>query len=128
MLGGSLLSYKNMLAAAFENMAPGGYCEAVEFETWARDQREDPSGYEHFPELKCAPMFQQWQADLNQAGEKIGRRMNVAVHLREWMIEVGFVNVVETVTMVRSTVLRIASAQNESVLMAGSLGPLRTVG
>lgn len=92
-----------MLASAFENLAPGGWCETVEFECWVRDQKADPADYTKAQELECAPMIQKWQAGLSEAGIKIGRRFDVAFELKKWMLELGFVNVVEQVVKVSLT-------------------------
>lgn len=89
-----------MLASAYENLAPGGWVECVEFETWGRSLHNDPDGSGPPKEFKRAPMCHQWMAGVNEAGDKIGRMMNVAPHLKDWMSEIGFANVVENVTMV----------------------------
>lgn len=94
-MAGSLLSYRDMLASAFGNLAPGGWCEAVEFEIWMRDQREDPHGEEKERPLEAGPMIQQWQAGLREAGEKIGRRFDSGANLKEWFESIGYENVVE---------------------------------
>lgn len=58
-LAGSLLSYKDMLASAFENLVPGGWCETFEYECWIRDQRDDPTGAQIGTPMVGAPMLQQ---------------------------------------------------------------------
>lgn len=95
-MAGSLLSYRDMLASAFENLAPGGWCEAVEFEIWMRDQCEDPHGEVKERPIECAPMINQWQSGLHEAGAKIGRRFDSCWNLKGWFEEIGYTNVVET--------------------------------
>jgi hypothetical protein len=47
-----------------------------------------------------APSIQKWQQGLKEAAAKIGRRMDVAVHLKEWIREANFKDVVEHKTTV----------------------------
>lgn len=94
-----------MLASAFENLAPGGWCEAAEFSIWAKEQREDTATNENdlygVPVLS-APMLQKWQSGLHEAGEKIGRRFTASANLKGWFEEVGYKNVVQIITKVGS--------------------------
>jgi hypothetical protein len=100
-LGGSIKDFPNLLAQAYENIAPGGWLELVEFEVWVRNQLDDPEGKVEDEELVAAPMIQKWQAGLKKAGDMIGRRFDVGVRLKQWMEEVGFEGCVEKVIKVR---------------------------
>lgn len=103
-LGGSIKDFPHLLEQAYANLAPGGWLEVCEFEVWVRNQLEDPEGKEENEELTSAPMIQKWQAGLKEAGDIIGRRFDVGVHLREWMTDVGFENIEEKITKVRRLV------------------------
>lgn len=105
MMGGSLLSYKDVLASAHNNLAPGGWYEAVEFESRVRTMHNDATGLGEYQGLPNAPSYEQWETGANDACERIGRKFNIAPHLKDWMAEVGFVNIVVTITPVCSTFL-----------------------
>jgi SAM-dependent methyltransferase len=90
-LSGAIKDWKLLLTQAYDHLDPGGYLEIIDFETWIYEQDGDGSRI---------PMIQKWQEGLNEAGEKFGRSFNTAARLKNWIEEVGFVNVEEIITKV----------------------------
>lgn len=87
MLSGAIKDWDALLKRAFDHLNPGGYIEVTEFEVWNHSYNNT---------LDSAPHIQQWQKGLSEAAVKIGRRMDVAVHLKEWIAEAGFEDVKKT--------------------------------
>jgi hypothetical protein len=86
MLSGAIKDWPGLLAKAFHHLNPGGWVELTEFEVWVHSYNNT---------MADAPHIQQWQKGLYEAGEKIGRRMDAAVHLKQWVEEARFEDVVE---------------------------------
>ncbi|KAK7733985.1 hypothetical protein SLS53_007980 [Cytospora paraplurivora] len=84
-------SYKAMVKRAFDHLRPGGWVEYQEFslEVLGVDDyskaalRDDPTAY------------QGWMDLMKEGGLKLGRDIDVAPKLKDWLIEAGFVDVVE---------------------------------
>lgn len=91
-LSGAIKDWKALLKQAYDHLLPGGYLEVVEFEVAIHEQNGDG--------LRM-PAIKKWQEGLLEAGEKFGRTFMVALHLKSWMEEVGFVAVEEIVMKVR---------------------------
>ena len=64
-----------------------------EFEVWIRSYNDT---------LHKAPDIDAWQIGLQEAANKFGRTMEVAVNLEKWIKEAGFEDVVEEKTVVPS--------------------------
>ena len=90
MLGGSIKDWPALIAQAYNNLEPGGWLEFCEFEVWVHCQND----------IEPPIMIYKWQSGLTDAGERIGRTFVVAVHLKRWMEEAGFVGVVENIIKV----------------------------
>lgn len=86
MLSGAIKDYPSLIAKAYSNLNPGGYLEITEFEVWVHSYNSL---------MSLAPNIEKWQAGLYEAGAKIGRRMDIAVHLKEWIESSGFGGVVQ---------------------------------
>jgi hypothetical protein len=86
MLSGAIKDWPALLAKAFNHLNPGGWIEVTEFEVLVHSYNNT---------LDRAPIIQKWQKGLKEAAAKFGRRMDVAVHLKEWITEANFADVVE---------------------------------
>ena len=91
MLSGAIKDWPALLAKAFNHLNPGGWIELTEFEVWAHSYNNS---------LDRAPDIQTWQSKLHEAANKIGRTMEVAVHLETWVRDAGFADVVQHKTTV----------------------------
>ena len=91
-LGGSIKDWPSLLTQAHHHLTPNGWIELVEFEVLIRIQNEQDT---EFP-----PMIKKWQEGLHEAGERIGRSFEVATKAKEWLQEIGFVDVTEEVVKV----------------------------
>lgn len=83
--------WPRLLRQSYTHLKPGGYFEIVEVAIWAWS--DDGSLKEDSPYI-------QWLTHLNQAGDKTGRKMNVAPELRRWVTDAGFEDVTEKVYVV----------------------------
>jgi hypothetical protein len=86
MVSGAIKDWAGLLAKAFDHLNPGGWLEVTEFEVWVHSYNNT---------MDNAPHIQQWQKGLYEASLKFGRRMDVAVHLKEWLTDAHFEDVVE---------------------------------
>lgn len=91
MLSGAIKDWPGLLAKAFTYLNPGGWIEVTEFEVMVHSYNNS---------MDQAPSIQKWQQGLKEAAAKIGRRMDVAVKLKEWIREANFKDVVEHKTTV----------------------------
>jgi hypothetical protein len=99
-LAGAIQDWTRLLMQAYAHLEPGGYLEVTEFEVWVHDQRDEyPSCYVETERAEMH-MIKRWQEGLMEASHRIGRRFDVAVHLKHWLEDVGFEGVVESVTRV----------------------------
>lgn len=86
MLSGAIKDWPALLARAYKYLNPGGWIECTEFEVLVHSYNNS---------LDQAPRIQEWQKGLTDAAALIGRRMDVAVHMKEWVLDANFVDVVE---------------------------------
>ena len=94
MLAGAIKDWQGLLQKAYNHLNPGGYLECAEFEVWIRSYNDT---------IHNAPDIDIWQIGLQDAANKFGRTMEVAVNLEKWIKEVGFEDVVEEKTVVPSS-------------------------
>ena len=90
-LSGAIKDWKALLKQAYNHLVPGGYLEVVEFEILIHEQDGDGSRMQ---------WIQKWQELLQEAGERFGRTFEVAIHLKDWLQEVGFVGIEENIIKV----------------------------
>jgi hypothetical protein len=86
MLSGAIKDWPGLLAKCYEYLNPGGWIEVAEFEVLVHSYNNT---------MENAPCIQKWQKGLDEAANKFGRRMDVAINLRQWIRDANFVNVVE---------------------------------
>lgn len=86
MLSGAIKDWPSLLAKAYEYLNPNGWLEVTEFEVLLHSQNKT---------MERAPHIQKWQRGLDDAATKFGRRMDVAVHLKEWIRNARFVDIVQ---------------------------------
>ncbi|CRG86025.1 hypothetical protein PISL3812_03028 [Talaromyces islandicus] len=85
-LNGCIRDWKRLLSQAYENILPGGYLEAKETDVYTRsDDNSIPSD----------SSLREWEKCCIQACSSIGQQLTAPEHLKEWMTEVGFVDVEE---------------------------------
>jgi hypothetical protein len=99
-LAGAIQDWTKLLTQTYAHLEPGGYLEVTEFEVWVYDQQDEYPSYYVETERAEMHMIKQWQEGLMEASHRIGRRFDVAVHLKHWLEDVGFEEVVESVTRV----------------------------
>jgi hypothetical protein len=94
---GSVSDYAQLFGSAFTALKPGGYFEVVEATVgvFCDDETAD-----------LAPSFVQWKDKLVEASVKFGRPMGVAQNFKKWVEGAGFVDVVEEVYKVRTSLVR----------------------
>ncbi|KMP05351.1 methyltransferase [Coccidioides immitis RMSCC 2394] len=85
-LAGSIADWPRLLQQAYDNLAPGGWIELIDFEAWA--STDDDS-------LPPDSAYAQFQTLLADAARKFGKELNLAARFREMVEEAGFVNVVD---------------------------------
>jgi SAM-dependent methyltransferase len=87
-LCGGIADWPKFYAQALQNLKPGGWIEMQEHACWIQSDDDTvdriPRNYEVLKELDRASMM-------------FGKRMNVAHLHRQWMMDVGFVNVQEDI-------------------------------
>lgn len=93
MLSGAIKDWPGLLAKVYNHLNPGGWIEMAEFEVWVRSYND---------RIDQAPETKKWQEGLYEAADKIGRSMDVAVHLEEWVRDANFTDVVQHKTIVPS--------------------------
>lgn len=93
LLAGGIKDWAALLRNAYNHLNPGGYLECAEFEVWVRSYNDT---------LHNAPDISAWQVGLQDAANRFGRTMEVAVHLKDWLEAAGFEAVVEEKRVVPS--------------------------
>ncbi|RMJ22390.1 Methyltransferase [Aspergillus sp. HF37] len=85
-LAGSVRDFPQLFERTLENLNPGGWAEFVDFicQAWSDDDS-----------LKKAPNVVKWIKLLNEASDRFGKSMNVALRYKQWMIDAGFKDVRE---------------------------------
>ncbi|KEF62496.1 uncharacterized protein A1O9_00469 [Exophiala aquamarina CBS 119918] len=81
---GSIGDWHQLYQRAYDNLAPGGWYEAQEFDVWFQGQAE---------ELKEDSYIFQWQTMLDEASSKFGKRLNCVSGMKDAFSKVAFVNV-----------------------------------
>jgi hypothetical protein len=92
MLSGAISDWNRLLRQAYEHLNPGGWLEVTEFEIDVHSDNETP-------ELSRKIRF--WCDGLAEAANKIGRRFDVAVNLKDWMEQAGYTEIIQDVKKVR---------------------------
>ncbi|CRG85277.1 hypothetical protein PISL3812_02382 [Talaromyces islandicus] len=87
-MAGSIGNWPLLLQRAYDNLAPGGWIELAEFETWA--STDDNS-------LPPDSAYHEYQVRLGEAASIFGKLMNVAPHIRDLVRDAGFSDVHEDV-------------------------------
>ncbi|KAE9378826.1 methyltransferase, partial [Stipitochalara longipes BDJ] len=87
-MGGSIRDWKELFEKIYKHLKPGGWVEIQEYETWC--QPDDPKD-------ESPPYLMKWLKSINEASEAFGKKLNVAPHFQENMIEAGFVEVEDVV-------------------------------
>lgn len=93
-MAGSIADWKVLLQRVLDSLKPGGTCEMQEFEAAFFAMGAQLSDR--------APSLAQWEILVNQAGDKFGKKMNMAPELKQLMQDCGFVGVEERVVQVSS--------------------------
>ncbi|EEA27742.1 hypothetical protein TMatcc_003960 [Talaromyces marneffei ATCC 18224] len=87
-MAGSIADWPRLLSRAYNNLAPGGWIELTEFETWA--STDDNS-------LPLDSAYHEYQVRLCEAAASFGKEMNIAPHIYNLVRNAGFANVREEV-------------------------------
>lgn len=87
-MAGSIADWPRLLSRAYNNLAPGGWIELTEFETWA--STDDDS-------LPTNSAYHEYQVALCEAAASFGKEMNIAPHIYRLVRDAGFANVREDV-------------------------------
>ncbi|GAM39040.1 hypothetical protein TCE0_034f10260 [Talaromyces pinophilus] len=87
-MAGSIADWPRLLSRAYNNLAPGGWIELTEFETWA--STDDDS-------LPLNSAYHEYQVRLCEAAASFGKEMNIAPHIYNLVRNAGFANVREEV-------------------------------
>jgi hypothetical protein len=90
MLSGAISDWHRLLRQAYDHLNPGGWLEVTEFEIDVHTD-SDPA---------MAQKIRFWCDGLAEAANKIGRRFDVAVNLKEWMEQVGYTEIVQDIKKV----------------------------
>lgn len=83
-MAGSIADWPRLLSRAYNNLAPGGWIELTEFETWA--STDDDS-------LPLTSAYHEYQVRLSEAAASFGKVMNIAPHIYELVCNAGFSSV-----------------------------------
>ena len=92
-LGGLITDYDGFYANAYRHLVPGGWLEV-----WENDLRFFTDNERNEEKLVA---LRQWEALIEEAAAKFGKRINVAAEQKELMHTAGFVEVDEQVLRVR---------------------------
>lgn len=90
-LAGCVQDWQWLFQQVLDHLKPGGYFEIAEVAVWAWS--DDGTLKEDSP-------YMEYLRNINEAGQRTGRKMNIASDLKHWMKEAGFEGVVEKVYMV----------------------------
>jgi trans-aconitate methyltransferase len=95
-MSGSISDWPRLMKQAYDNILPGGWIEAVDFEM--RAKADDNS---------VPPDAAWWQYEkyLNEAASGFGKPMDVAPRYKEFVSEAGFTNVTEVIHKVGSNAM-----------------------
>jgi SAM-dependent methyltransferase len=110
-LGGSIADWPKLLTNIYNHLAPGGYIEVVDWETYSRTDDNT------LPEESA---LNKWQIELNEVAVKFGKEMRTAIKLKDWVTGAGFKDIeTEIIKVLR---------RPRSLLRLTSLGPALAVG
>lgn len=84
-MGGSIQDWPRLLRQAYDNLAPGGWVELMDFEAWATT--DDGS----LPESSA---YHEFQTRLSDAAQAFGKVMNTAPKYKDFVVDAGFEGVV----------------------------------
>jgi len=84
-MGGSISDWDALYRRVYENLKPGGWVEMQEYEAWI--------GSEQDPSMSRTPAFEELTGLIIKAGEKFGKRFDIAQEQKQKMIDAGFVDV-----------------------------------
>jgi trans-aconitate methyltransferase len=87
-LCGGIADWPRFYAQAFENLQPGGWMEMQDHACWINS---DDGGMDRAP--GCSEMIQ----EIDRASVIFGKRLNIAHHHRQLMLDAGFQDVSETI-------------------------------
>lgn len=94
-MGGSIADWPRLFKQAYDHMVPGAWIEVTDSEAWA-------SAYDD--SLPDTSSYAELQKRLDEASTKFGRKMNIAPHHKQALIDAGFKDVVEEVRKVSKVV------------------------
>jgi hypothetical protein len=97
-LSGSTGSWLKLYRQAFDNLKPGAWLEAQEYDAWI--YADDDLN------LEKAPWTLGWVTQLSKSSVDFGKPLNVGRFHRGWMEEAGFVDIEEKVVKVGSLPIR----------------------
>jgi hypothetical protein len=101
-MGGSIADWPWLFKQAYDHLAPGAWIEVTDSEAWA--STDDDS----LPETS---VFAEYQRLLDEASTKFGRKLNIALHHKQALIDAGFQDVVDEV---RKVSIRVGSIMYDS--------------
>lgn len=104
-MGGSIADWPRLLKQAYDHLAPGGWIEVTDFEAWA--STDDNS----LPEDSS---YAEFQRRLDEASTMFGRKMNIAPHHKQALIDAGFEGVLADVRKVGHDLARLLSIISSS--------------
>jgi hypothetical protein len=102
-MGGSIADWPRLFKQAYDHLAPGAWIEVTDSEAWA--STDDDS----LPETS---VFAEYQRLLDEASTKFGRKLNIALHHKQALIDAGFQDVVDEV---RKVSIRVCSIMYDSL-------------
>lgn len=90
-LGGTSADWPKLYSQIYKHLKPGGWVEMQEFDAWIFS--DDDS-------MSRAKWVTEWCEGVDEASEKIGRKIDIAKFHKQRMIDAGFVDVSEKVSRV----------------------------
>jgi hypothetical protein len=86
---GAIKDWPGLLTDTFKHLNPGGWVEICDFEYYFKS---------NINSMDQAPDIVSWTNGLDEAATMFGRRMDVAVHLKKWVENAGYIDVVQDIT------------------------------
>ncbi|KAK3986961.1 S-adenosyl-L-methionine-dependent methyltransferase [Cladorrhinum sp. PSN332] len=90
-LSGTVNDWARFYRQIRTHLKPGAYCEMQEYDAWIFS---DDDSFER------ATWTKEWVEKLDEASLQFGKRINVARHHKQWMIDAGFEDVQERVVRI----------------------------
>jgi hypothetical protein len=94
-MGGSIADWPRLFKQAYDHLAPDAWIELTDSEAWA--STDDNS-------LPDTSSYAELQRRLDEASTKFGRKMNIAPHHKQALIDAGFEGVVDEIRKVSEVV------------------------